>query len=306
MTHLDAQSHVLYQGKVYNGFSKDEIGTAGANKPAVTSFREGFFGRGILMDIPKLKGVKYLELSTPIYPEDLDAWEKKAGIKVGSGDIVFIRTGRWSRRTEKGAWNTDQASAGLHVSCARWFKQRDVAVIGSDVHAELMPSPVAGIPYPMHQLFVVAMGMPMFDNCDLEPLSEAAAARNRWEFLLTASPLVVPRGTGSPLNPIAIFRPPSRTAGDTVGSAEAIPCAAERTRNCDLPLPHRPAPSPSPPTGENCPQFTSPSPAISACGILGQRIRQRPHIFILSTSSRASLACIGTNRSAANSRIAFR
>jgi kynurenine formamidase len=205
MTHLDAQSHVLYQGKVYNGFPASEIGPAGARKLDVTSFREGFFGRGILMDIPKLKGVKYLELSTPIYPEDLDAWEKKAGLKVGSGDIVFIRTGRWARRAEKGPWNTDQASAGLHVSCARWFKQRDVAVIGSDVHAELMPSPVPGIPYPMHMLFVVAMGMPMFDNCDLEPLSEATAARARWEFLLTASPLVVPRGTGSPLNPIAIF-----------------------------------------------------------------------------------------------------
>jgi kynurenine formamidase len=164
MTHLDAQSHVLYQGKIYNGFSTNEVGAAGANRLAVTSFREGFFGRGILMDIPKLKGVKYLELSTPIYPEDLDAWEKKAGVRVGSGDIVFIRTGRWARRAEKGAWNTDQASAGLHVSCARWFKQRDVAVFGSDVHAELMPSPVPGIPYPMHMLFVVAMGMPMFDN----------------------------------------------------------------------------------------------------------------------------------------------
>ena len=205
MTHLDAQSHVLYQGKVYNGYSKNEIGAAGAKQLAVTAFREGFFGRGILMDIPKLKGVKYLELSTPIYPEDLDAWEKRAGIKVGAGDIVFVRTGRWARRVEKGPWNTDQASAGLHVSCARWFKQRDAAAIGSDVHAELMPSPVPGIPYPMHQLFVVAMGMPMFDNCDLEPLSAAAAARNRWEFLLTAAPLVVPRGTGSPLNPVAIF-----------------------------------------------------------------------------------------------------
>ncbi len=77
MTHLDAQSHVLYQGKIYNGYSKDEIGAAGAKQLAVTAFRDGFFGRGILMDIPKLKGVKYLELSTPIYPEDLDAWEKK-------------------------------------------------------------------------------------------------------------------------------------------------------------------------------------------------------------------------------------
>ena len=157
------------------------------------------------MDIPRLKGVKYLELSTPVYPSDLEAWEKQAGIKVGPGDIVFIRTGRWARRAEKGPWNTDRASAGLHVSCARWFKQRDIAMLGSDVHAELMPSPVAGVPYPVHQLLLVAMGVPMFDNCDLEALGEAAAKRKRWEFLLTAAPLAVPLGTGSPLNPIATF-----------------------------------------------------------------------------------------------------
>lgn len=205
MTHLDSQSHVIYGGKLYNGYSKNEVGPGGANQLAVTAYQDGFFGRGILMDIPRLKGVKYLEISTPIYPEDLDAWEKKAGIRVGSGDFVFVRTGRWARRAEKGPWDTDAASAGLHVSCARWFKQRDVAVIGSDVHAELMPSPVPGIPYPMHQLFVVAMGMPMFDNCDLEALGEAAAARGRWEFLLTAAPLVVPKGTGSPVNPVAVF-----------------------------------------------------------------------------------------------------
>jgi kynurenine formamidase len=205
MTHLDAQSHVVFQGKLYNGYSKDEVNATGAGKLAVRSFKDGFFARGILMDIPRLRGVKYLELNAAIYPEDLDAWEKKAGVKVGAGDIVFVRTGRWARRAEKGPWDTDRAAAGLDVSCARWFKERDVAAIGSDVHAERMPSQVPGIPYPIHQLLVVAMGMPMFDNCDLEPVSEAAAARRRWEFLLTASPLAVARGTGSPLNPIAVF-----------------------------------------------------------------------------------------------------
>ena len=78
-------------------------------------------------------------------------------------------------------------------------------MLGSDVHAELMPSPVPGIPYPVHQLLLIAMGVPMFDNCDLEALSEAAAKRKRWEFLLTAAPLAVPLGTGAPLNPIATF-----------------------------------------------------------------------------------------------------
>ena len=101
LTHLDALSHMFYQGKMYNGYSQEQVNRQGAQQLAVTAFKNGLFSRGILMDIPRLKGVKYLELSTPVYPADLDAWEKMAGIKVGSGDIVFIRTGRWSRRAEK-------------------------------------------------------------------------------------------------------------------------------------------------------------------------------------------------------------
>jgi len=205
LTHLDALSHMFYQGKMYNGYPQSEVNRQGAQKLSVIAYKNGLVSRGILMDVPLLKGVKYLEPGTPIYPADLDAWEKKAGLKVGSGDIVFIRTGRWARRAEKGAWDTEVQAAGMHASCARWFHQRDVAIVGSDTHGELMPSPVQGVPFPMHQLLLIAMGTPMFDNCDLEPLSQAAASRKRWEFLLTASPLAVPKGTGSPLNPIAIF-----------------------------------------------------------------------------------------------------
>ncbi|MFN7925994.1 MAG: cyclase family protein [Bryobacteraceae bacterium] len=205
LTHLDSLSHMFWRGKVYNGYSKDQINARGAEQLAVTAFKTGFLSRGILMDIPRLKGVKYLDLSTPILPEDFNAWEKKAGIRVSAGDIVFVRTGRWARRAEKGPWDTEKAAAGMHVNCARWFKQRDVSVVGSDTHGELMPSPVAGVPFPMHQLLLIAMGTPMFDNCDLEAVSEAAAARKRWEFLLTAEPLAVPKGTGSPMNPVATF-----------------------------------------------------------------------------------------------------
>jgi kynurenine formamidase len=205
LTHMDALSHMFYQGKLYNGYAQSQVNREGAQQLAVSAYKNGLMSRGILMDVPALKGVKYLELSTPIYPADLDAWEKKAGVKVGSGDIVFVRTGRWARRAEKGPWNTEVAAAGMHPTCARWFRQRDVAMVGSDTHGELMPSPVPGVAFPIHQLLLIAMGTPLFDNCDLEPLSQAAAARHRWEFLLTAAPLAVPKGTGSPLNPIATF-----------------------------------------------------------------------------------------------------
>src|SRR5262249_1068795 len=114
----------------------------GAQKLPITGFQDGIVSRAILMDIPKLKGVPYLEAGQAIYPEDLDAWEKKAGVKVGSGDILIIRTGRWPRRAAKGPWDADAQSAGLYASCARWIKQRDVAILGSDAASDVMPSGV--------------------------------------------------------------------------------------------------------------------------------------------------------------------
>ena len=204
-THLDALGHMFYQGKMYNGFSQEEITGKGAAKLSIHGLKQGIFTRGILIDIPSLKGVPYLEPGTPIYPEDLEAWEKKAGVKVSSGDVIFIRTGRWARRAAKGPWDVGSNSAGLHASCAKWLKQRDVAIIGSDAASDVAPSGVEGVPQPIHQLTLIALGVHIFDNCDLEALSKAAAERKRWEFLLTASPLAVPGGTGSPLNPIATF-----------------------------------------------------------------------------------------------------
>ena len=158
------------------------------------------------MDIPRLKGVPYLEPGTPIYPADLDAWEKKAGLKVTSGDVLFIRTGRWPARDEKGPWDADQKAAGLDATCAKWLRDRDVAMIGSDAALDVRPSGVEGNTHPIHQLVLIAMGTPIFDNCDLEAVAEEAARQNRWEFLLTAAPLAVPGATGSPLNPLRRFR----------------------------------------------------------------------------------------------------
>lgn len=205
-THMDSLCHIFYQGKMYNGFSQKEVTAKGAQKLAITNLKQGIFTRGILMDMAALKGKPYLELSETIYPEDLDAWEKKAGIKVGAGDAVFIRTGRWARRAVKGSWDVEKdGSAGLHASCARWLKARDVAILGSDAASDVLPSGIEGVTHPVHLLTLTAMGVHIFDNCDLEALSEATAKRKRWSFLLTAAPIPITGGTGSPLNPIATF-----------------------------------------------------------------------------------------------------
>lgn len=205
-THMDSLCHFFYKGKMYNGYSRDEVTPEhGAAKNAILNFKNGIVTRGILMDIPRLKGVDYLEPGTRIYPEDLDAWEKKAHLKVGPGDVVFIRTGRWARRDTKGPWPVSEGLAGLYITCAKWLHSRDVAILGGDGAQDVLPSGIEGITQPIHELVLVAMGMPIFDNCDLEQIGKEAARRNRWEFMVTAAPAAVPFATGSVLNPIATF-----------------------------------------------------------------------------------------------------
>src|SRR2546422_7882930 len=203
-THMDSLGHMSVGGKSYNGFSPPAVGK-GLDRLAIENYREGIFTRGVLIDLPRLKGVKYLEPGTAIYPTDLDAWEKMSGIRVGAGDPVLIRTGRRARRVERGPWAAQEKMAGLHASSARWLKQRDVAVFASDGPGDVLPSGVDGVPWPLHQLLLISMGVPMLDNCDFEELRKAAVARNRWTFLFTVAPLRAESATGAPVNPVAIF-----------------------------------------------------------------------------------------------------
>jgi kynurenine formamidase len=211
-THFDALAHHFFGGKMYNGFSQKEYVSmqGGANKASVYQAKDGVFTRGILMDIPRLKGVPYLEPGTPIYVEDLEAWEKQAGIKVSAGDAIFIRTGRWVLRVKTGPSN-NPAQAGLDASVIPWLRQRDVALIGSEAALSVTPIPSSSQItdpddyLPVHNFVLVALGMNVFDDCDLTAISEAAAARKRWEFLLTAAPIPLRHATGSPINPTGIF-----------------------------------------------------------------------------------------------------
>ena len=191
---------------MYNGFTRaNDVSESGCGKLAILDVKQGIMTKGVLMDIARLKGVDYLEPGTQIYVEDLEAWERQAGVRVEPGDILLVRAGRWARRAEVGSWATGREAAGLHASVGPWLKERDVAMIGSDYTNDALPSGVDGVTQPIHQLVLVAMGVRIFDNLDLEAVAEEAARQNRWEFLLTAAPLAVTGGTGSPLNPIATF-----------------------------------------------------------------------------------------------------
>jgi kynurenine formamidase len=201
-SHLDALCHVSYNGILYNRLSfKDESKVPeGCQTLGITTLKEGVVTRGVLIDIPRLKGAPYLEPGTHVYREDIEAWEKKAGVKVLSGDVLLLRTGRWTLREKTGPHNR---LSGYDPSFLPFLKDRDVALIGADSASEV--GTVPGFPLPVHTFAIVARGMNMFDNLDLEARAETAARLKRWEFMFVASPLRVKGGTGSPINPVAVF-----------------------------------------------------------------------------------------------------
>ena len=206
ITHIDALCHYSVGGKMYNGFSRSQVTeSSGCGVLGIQNQQSGIITRGILVDLPLMKGVDYLEPGTGVGPADLEAWERYAHLKIGAGDAVFLRTGRWVRRAKLGPWNVAQSSAGFHASVMPWLKQRDVALLGNDAVEDVQPSGVDGVARPIHQMAIVALGLPLIDVMDLEAAAKEAARRHRWEFLVTLSAVPVPGGTGFPVNPIATW-----------------------------------------------------------------------------------------------------
>ena len=215
-THLDFLNHnFIGDGVTYNGYQPDPavvVANGGHARNTVHNAKHGIVTRGVLIDMARFKKVPYLEPGTPIYIEDLEAWGAETGVTVSSGDAVVIRTGRWARRADVGAWDIANEAAGLHASVIPWLKERDIAILGGEAPQDVAPAgidPAVTVaddlgPRPLHRFALIYLGMPLFDNLDLEAVAETAASLNRWEFLLTAAPLPT-RGTGSPINPIATF-----------------------------------------------------------------------------------------------------
>jgi len=205
-SHIDALCHFAYKQQTYNGYAAKDVNTEkGCTKLSIENLKNGVVTRGILLDIPRLKNLPWLEPGTPVFVEDIEAWEKKANVKVGPGDVIFLRTGRWARRAKQGPWAVGQNEAGYHASVAPWLKARGVSFLASDDAQDVTPSLVEGINLPVHTLAIAGMGIDILDNQDLEAVAETAARLNRWEFLVTIGPVPVIGGTGFPVNALAIF-----------------------------------------------------------------------------------------------------
>jgi kynurenine formamidase len=204
-THVDALCHFPFDGKNFNGFPLSETTMAGCAKDDVTQMRDGILTRGVLIDIPRLKGLPYLDAPTAITREDVQAWLKHVRLKLEPGDAILFRTGRWAQRAEEGPTNLQRSSAGVHVSVVPLLRHADIAVAGSDVGIDIAPSGVEGQGNPVHTALLAVLGVPLLDNADLEAAAETAARLKRWEFLLTLNPVPVIGGTGGLVNAVATF-----------------------------------------------------------------------------------------------------
>jgi kynurenine formamidase len=204
-SHIDALCHCVYRGKMFNGALPERVDSTGSGVHPITVAEHGVVSRGVLLDMPRLRGQKWLDKEVVLGVEDLEAAEAAQGVRVGEGDILVIRVGQTLRRLELGTKPPSDGAAGIHPNVMPWIHERRVAVLGADADNDPIPSQVDGVSHPIHVLGMVAMGMPFLDNLNLEDLSAACAAENRWEFQCVLAPLRLERGTGSPLNPIAIF-----------------------------------------------------------------------------------------------------
>lgn len=211
-SHLDAvDCHIMYQGKGYNGRPMEDIKAAGGcPKGNIDALKDGIVTRAVLFDATRLPGKATpdgcLEPGTALHREDLETLEKLERVKVSPGDVILLYTGRWKRRAARGPWGREVGFAGYHADVAYFLKERGVSFIGCDGPNDVFPSGLpASLGIPLHQLALAAMGVDIFDNLDLERAVEHARQLNRYEFLFSAAPLRVAMGTGSPLNPLAIF-----------------------------------------------------------------------------------------------------
>jgi kynurenine formamidase len=208
-THLDALCHVIWRGKMYNGFDAAEFDLHGPKRCAIDVASQGIVSRGVLLDVTKVRKVEWLEPGERVFPEDLDKAEKDHKLRVGEGDVLLIRVGRARRRKVKGGWEPAQDGlfpmAGLDPTCLAWLHERRIALLGSDGVSDVFPTGYDAIPFPIHVGTLVMMGIHLLDNADLDELAATAGREGRHEFQFAMLPLILRQGTASPVNPVAIF-----------------------------------------------------------------------------------------------------
>ncbi|HTZ25486.1 MAG TPA: cyclase family protein [Streptosporangiaceae bacterium] len=204
-SHIDALCHVMYQARLYNGVPADTVTSAGAAELSIEMASNGIVGRGVLLDVPRLHGVPWLEPGDHVTADDLTRAEEAQGVRVGEGDLLLVRVGHRERRNAMGPWNSAASRAGLHPTALEFVAERKVAVLGSDSNNDTSPTAAEGVDFPVHVLAINAMGLHLLDWLQFDDLVPLCAEAGRWSFCCVIAPLRLVHGTGSPVNPIAIL-----------------------------------------------------------------------------------------------------
>ncbi len=198
-SHLDALCHVTYDGLLYNRVAPEP------GELTVDQASQGIAGRGVLLDIPRLRGVEWLEPGEHVTADDLIAAQQAQDVRVGAGDLLFIRVGHRRRREVLGPWDAASSRAGLHPSALELLGERQISILGSDSNNDTAPSAAEGVDFPVHVLALPGLGLMLLDYLQFEDAAQVCATEGRWTFLCVIAPLRLPVATGSPVNPIAIF-----------------------------------------------------------------------------------------------------
>lgn len=207
-TQWDALAHIFHEGRMYNDRGVEFVDSSGAHRNAITAVKDRIVGRGVLLDVPRHRGVAWVAASEPIHGDELAACAAAEGVDVGPGDLVLVRTGQLAEVRARGSWGNYAGgpAPGLAVDTCHYFCPREVSAVATDTWGvEPQPNETDDIFQPLHVILLVNAGMLLGEMFDLETLGERCAAERRYEFLLVAAPLNVTGGVGSPINPLAIF-----------------------------------------------------------------------------------------------------
>ena len=204
VTHIDALCHVWNEDGMWDGRDPPEvIGADGGTYATVDEWSDGIITRGVLLDVPKHRGTPYVTLDRPVHGWELEDIVKAEGLTLEPGDAVLVYSGREAyARDHGGVWGGGPTRPGLHASCLPFIRDNDASIPCWDM-MDAAPNEY-NIPWTMHGV-IFAYGVALLDNSLLEPLAKVCAEEGRYEFLLTINPLNVVGGTGSPVNPIAVF-----------------------------------------------------------------------------------------------------
>ena len=201
VTHIDALCHIWDEDGMWQGRNPDvEITTQGAQFGAITHWKNGIITKGVLIDVPRHRGVPHVTSDQPVMGTELEEIASAQGVTIEPGDALIVHSG-WESYTQSGSGD-GLGGPGLHPSCAEFIRDHDVALLGWDLmDAGLGATDLA---WPVHGV-LFNFGVALLDNALLEPIADACAEEGRHEFMFMLLPLNVARGTGSPANPIAMF-----------------------------------------------------------------------------------------------------